>query len=462
MGKGPDEVSANFAKTVKEATVTLMANYINDDRNYAVDGAIISCDQMCEAPVTIKYEHGMIYLVTEGSEVEIPDESGKYKEGHIVSYQPQLQRKIGILSAVHTDTQTDNSRCFATVTDRLCLRDKIEQGLEEEESIISIGNCNIARQSDIIDIEEREDKASAYGTCYCLIKPVLEWTNPICIESLVGDHNDEAAGAGRVLEMAVCNRQDHHTTMEWDTKDGKKEGLTKFSKLLCTRGGVITIKFSGQSVDSGELYEYKIYEKILLISDHTIGRENWKKEMENLSAIEILARMIYQESHTYQAGEQNAVLYSFINRCFSTENFGATGDKKTIKNLLLADSQYQSLAVYSAAYYPPQGGDDDEYWGWENAKQLAAIMMIAMEDNMPANGVDDIGMAIIVEDEYIKEGVCEEIENLRDIDGKKIENPIGDFPSFRGKDGSYIPKEGEIFIHSRGDERAGGNVFRAK
>lgn len=74
--------------------------------------------------------------------------------------------------------------------------------------------------------------------------------------------------------------------------------------------------------------------------------------------------------------------------------------------------------------------------------ELAAILMVAMEDNLPANGAEDIGLVPIIEDEYIKEEICKEIESMVDYDGNKIENPIGNLPSFRGKDSTYVPKAG--------------------
>ena len=456
MGKEIDEAGAAMAEAIKEMTALFLENYISDDWNYAVDGAVISCDQMCEGPVVIKYENGFINLETEGGKVKISSENGKHKEGDTIIYEAQLKNKIGRLSAVHAVNQTDNFKNYATVTDCICLRDKIEQGLGEEESIISMGNCKIVKQTDVKDIEDREDEANAYGTCYCLIKPILEWTNPICIESLAGVHDYETAGVGCVIDTVVCNSPEHHSTMMWDTKEGKKEGLTRFSKLLCTRGGVITIMYSGQSIDYGELMQQRIDEKLCSISGQ--GVKDWE-ELSTLSATELLARMIFQEAHTYKTGEQNAVLFSFINRCFSSENFGAEETNKTVKGLLLAEKQYQSLIEYSDAYHPLDSGDVE---GWMNAQELAAIMMVAMEDNLPANGAEDIGLVPIIEDEYIKEEICKEIESMVDYDGNKIENPIGNLPSFRGKDSTYVPKAGEIFIHTNGDEKAGGNVFRPK
>jgi hypothetical protein len=256
MCKIPDEVSADLVEAVKEMTAAIMAEIISDDQNYAVDGAVIRCDHVSEEPVVIKYENGKLKMSVAGAEISKEVTGGEYEEGYEETYEAG-DEVIRTLSAVHATNQTSNGLAFATVSDSICLRDKEENGLEEEASIISTGNCKILRESDILDIETRKEKAKLFGTCYCLMKPVIEWTNPICVENLAGLHEDNftAAGAGRILdEPTYCPIQEHHKTMEWDTVNGKREGLTRYSKLLCTRGGVITIKWSGQSQDGENPY----------------------------------------------------------------------------------------------------------------------------------------------------------------------------------------------------------------
>ena len=46
MGKEIDEAGAAMAEAIKEMTALLLENYISDDWNYAVDGPVISCDQI--------------------------------------------------------------------------------------------------------------------------------------------------------------------------------------------------------------------------------------------------------------------------------------------------------------------------------------------------------------------------------------------------------------------------------
>ena len=176
MCKIPDEVSADLVEAVKEMTAAIMAEIISDDQNYAVDGAVIRCDNMSEEPVVIKYENGKLKMSVAGAEISKEVTEGEYEEGYEETYEAG-EEVIRTLSAVHATNQTSNGLAFATVSDSICLRDKEENGLEEEASIISTGNCKILRESDILDIETRKEKAKLFGTCYCLMKPVIEWTD---------------------------------------------------------------------------------------------------------------------------------------------------------------------------------------------------------------------------------------------------------------------------------------------
>ncbi len=68
-----------------------------------------------------------------------------------------------------------------------------------------------------------------------------------------------------------CVITEHHKVWEFDTQYGKKEGLTMLSTLLCTRGGVITIKVHGQIyVDGSQHEEEHSYYGEELISHPTI------------------------------------------------------------------------------------------------------------------------------------------------------------------------------------------------
>lgn len=456
----------------------VLAVYVGDDRNYIVDCAEIECSEMSRNVHCIKYENGKtkLYNVTnEAKGVERDSIPPEGKPGETISFGKTIDiSKVRRLYALHAEGASDNGIRFATVSDRECLRNVREDiakavnpndgmSVSCEANIISCGNCGILRQADIAEIEKRMDQSIEYGTCYSLIKPVTEWTNPLCTERLVGKCDNKVSNTiytgGKV--KTVCIRTDHHKTMKFDTDSGEKEGLTMLSTLLCTRGGVITIKMHGQ-IYLGNNMEDRIQE----LMDSIEGKPmNSLDEMRVLSTVEILARMIYQESHTYKNDEQNAIVYSFVNRIFSDKKF-TNEENKTLKNMLFEPKQYQSLRKdsgnYPNSYCPPISQNDDaaEKEGWENAKRLAAILVIALEDNVPAYDSDrDIGEIAIENIGDYKEDTCEMIRDQKDSCGESIENPIGDRPFFHRVEGSYVAKEGEIIMHTSGKEENAGNVF---
>lgn len=463
---------------IEECLSEMLAAYIDDERNYVVDGAEIECTEMCGMPHCIKYENGKTRLydlikAEKGIERDyIPPEK---REGDIFYFGKGLDMtKVRRLYALHAKGASDNGIRYATVMDRECLRN-IKEGVTKpivptdgipftsEANIISCGNCNIMRESDIPEIEKRLEESIKYGTCYSLIKPVAEWVNPLCAESVPGNCDTTSNSAAQFgmaeagINGATCARTEHHKMMKFDTKYGQKEGLTMLSTLLCTRGGIITIKVHGQIyLDCDELLQ-RIEEKMNMISGKSI---NTLDEMRGLSTIEILARMIFQESHTYKNGEQNAVAYSIVNRLFYKESYADKGLPQSLKNLLLAENQYQSIREYSAAYHPPQAESDSDYGGWENAKRLAAAVMVALEDNVPDFAANiDIGTVVVVDTGASKEEVCDTIGSQSDSCGKEIDNPIGDRLNFYAVDGGYVAKDGEIIIYTDGEKERGGHVF---
>lgn len=245
---------------IEECLSEMLAAYADDERNYVVDGAIIECDQMSNRPVQMFHKDGKLQMIGEGGSVEVD------YNGTISPYEKlyleidRNEEAIGTLYAVHADNQTDMNLRYATVADRVCLREIVDREKKGEKSaceasLVSFGNCKIMRNSDVLEVKERIHKAARYGTCYCLMKPDWQWQNPYCMESVTGNCdaennsrlNSPTAGVASVLDFKpTCTTTSHHKTMEWDTKEGKKEGLTCLSTLLCTRGGVITIKYSGQ------------------------------------------------------------------------------------------------------------------------------------------------------------------------------------------------------------------------
>lgn len=454
----------------------MLAAYVDDDRNYVVDYAEIECTEMCSLKHCIRYKDGKTRLydvIREdgGGDVERDYIPAGRKEGEIYFFGDSEELlKMRKLHALHAKNASANGIRFATVVDNICLRD-VREGIRSidipgdglpitcEANIVSMGNCRIMRESDIAEIEKRLDESMKYGTCYSLIKLAGEWVNPLCTEEITGNCYEEDVGDEDIIRPP-CTKLRHHQTMKFDTKYGEQEGLTMLSTLLCTRGGVITIKVHGQiylDIRNDDLQD-RIDEKVNMISDKAISTLD---EMKELSTVEILARMIFQESHTYKNGEQNAIVYSVVNRLFFDKGYVDPGKDQTLKNILIADRQYKSIRVYSAAYHPPQTEDDGDFEGWENAKRLAAIMMVALEDNNPEYDSDsgiDIGKIVVV-NKISKEDVCEMIESQTDSCGNKIDNPIGDRPSFHAVDSQYEAEDGEMIIYTDGNRQRGGHVF---
>ena len=108
---------------------------------------------------------------------------------------------------------------------------------------------------------------------------MAEWLNPLCAESVTGNcdaGNSFASNAG-LIEVGPtrpsCSITEHHKVWEFDTQYGKQEGLTMLSTLLCTRGGVITIKVHGQiylDTYDGDLV-YKTVTGATLITDPVLN-----------------------------------------------------------------------------------------------------------------------------------------------------------------------------------------------
>ena len=473
---------------IEQCLDKMMAAYIGDERNYVVDGAEIECSEMCKVSHCIKYENGKtkLYNVTwEAKGIErdyIPP--GKEQGKAFYFGREQDVTKVRRLYALHANGASDNGIRFATVLDRDCLRDvkegvlrpaKPDAGMQTScaANIISCGNCRIMRESDIAEIEKRWDESMKYGTCYSLIKPVTEWVNLPCAESVSGncDTNNSFAsdiGVGEVgVDTTECNNPEHHKVMKFDTKYGQREGLTMMSSLLCTRGGVITITFHGQiyldggEIDSSEL-DSTMEEKIQDLMDSIEGKPvNSFSEICNLSSVEILARLIYQEDRDMNKG-QNAVTFSIVNRLFSNANFLMRTKSNSIYSVITGLNQYESLGRDSNrtpnSYRPPisESDSDMEKEAWENAKRLAAITFIAVEEYGNTNeGVLENGDR---NEKIIKKGdmeayqqIIEFMEQQEDINGQPIKNEIDMRDSLMGQN-SYDGRGREPIVK-------GGNYF---
>lgn len=316
----PDVSADTFSEIpdyIRERLEELLAKYINDDNNYVVEGAYITCDQMSRKPVQMYYWNGKLGIKGEGGSAEI-----KYEMPKIGISLPCFELnpdeiEIGRLHAINA-AQTANGLKFATISDRSCLRDKKENENKKEgknvASIISIGNCGIMRDSDVLEIERRKGMAKIYGTCYCLIKPDAQWVNPYCMECLV--ESDEQSA-----EVDYCYAYAHHHTMNWDTEEGQKEGLTRLSTLLCTRGGIITITWSGQRIKKSSEGEVDRIDANNIDVGDTLDEEEI-----------VFIATIYGEGTTYSDETRQALAHVIMNRLGVREWSKYEGISDIIKN----------------------------------------------------------------------------------------------------------------------------------
>lgn len=279
---------------IEECLSEMLAAYIGDERNYVVDRAEIECTEMCKVAHCIRYEKGKTKLYNvlnepKGIERDYMLSGKEYGKTYYFGGDTDTS-KVRRLFALHAKEASDNGIRFGTVVDRKCLRD-VREGIAQavipaddipatcEANIISCGNCRIMRVSDIAEIEKRWDESMKYGTCYSLIKPVAEWLNPLCVESVTGNCDTKSSFTSNTGLIEVgpakpsCAITEHHKVLEFDTQYGKKEGLTMMSTLLCTRGGVITIKVHGQiylDTYDGDLV-YKTVTGATLITDPVLN-----------------------------------------------------------------------------------------------------------------------------------------------------------------------------------------------
>lgn len=249
------ESSGEEEEYINENLKAMLNYYIEEDSNYVVTGAVISCDQMSDKPLYIKREGNRIEIIGEmGKKVFQTSKGGMKQSEHYEAHTDAKGSRR--LYAVHATDQTTGGRTFATVRDCICLRDKEEGKKRGLPSIISLGNCKLMEKTDAEEIEKRKKDAQKYGTCYCLIKPDDKWVNPYCMESVIGECHENNGGLNSVLPTIgaadiltprpACKRIEHHSTMKWSTDIGLEEGITMLSTLLCTRGGIITVEKSGQ------------------------------------------------------------------------------------------------------------------------------------------------------------------------------------------------------------------------
>lgn len=144
---------------IKECLSEMLSAYIDDDRNYVVDGAYLECDQMSSKPVQMYYKDGKLGIKGEGGSAEtvceMPSAGVSTPCFEVNPDEPEICR----FHAVNAG-QTANGLRFGVVSDRSCLRDKIEKENKEDgkdvASLRSMGNCKIMREADVLEINKPE------------------------------------------------------------------------------------------------------------------------------------------------------------------------------------------------------------------------------------------------------------------------------------------------------------------
>lgn len=405
----------------------MLAMYISDERNYVVDYAEIECTEMCDTVHRLEYTDGKTILRDTDSGKSVMQKnvsSGENTPSLAFLLGTNLDMdKVRKLYALHAKEANDNGIRYATVVDRTCLRDvkegtehftsPIEGELSSKACIVSCGNCGILKESDINEIEKRITESARYGTCYSLIKPVAEWVNPLCAESVSGNCShtpkDVMSGSGLPLSMTSSDRTDHHKTMKFDTKYGLKEGLTMLSTLLCTRGGVITIKVHGQIyLESTTEDEQTIGFQFTLKQVRDCGWNITEEELNRLnramqtfgvtskvSAYMMLVSMLSESGNCSEAVEAEGWLKDAID----------SGDTNEIE---------AAWARYKAAV-EANGGNVGDYGWWERG---AGYMQLTHEGNQKA---------------FLRDILKDKDKNVTDDEIDEIINKIDDIPTYIGK-----------------------------
>ena len=233
---------ANVKEHIEECLGEMLNSYIDDKRNYVLNEAVISCDQMSDKMVFVQFREDGSKISIEGGKEEI---TSNYKKPADIG--PEGYNSVGAeyfisshiedeyirkLYAVHGSEQSANGIPFATVIDRTSLREAeettgVDNALAEEGkavSIIGCGNCGILNEKDIKKIAENWDSVRKYGTCYLFIKPDLRWSNPYCMESVVGEcSEDDFSLSTSCMAKNVTYTTEHHKTMRFSTKEGEQE-----------------------------------------------------------------------------------------------------------------------------------------------------------------------------------------------------------------------------------------------
>ena len=392
-------------------------SYLNNvPEEYIVDGALLACTKGTNEVKTIKYDGKTLV-----------SKVGAGKENSRISIFKDRKSKINGLVPV---TVEDCKGGF---------RDDTGEGV----NIVSFGNCGFLYDGENINqlmqergkvrkpMLEEVEKAleEGKGTCYCFMDLEKSWENmPYDVMGQMnGSFNYLSAGVSTVLNGSYY--------LEFD----KKEGINRMSMLFCKLGGgCIMALESGQNCNNVE-------ERIQLLIAGIEGRKvNSFQEICGLPTVEILARLLYQESRSADNKGQDAVLFSIVNRLFSEENFLRGTASNSLYSIITGKNQYESIIndrkKYPNAFYPPAADTNykTEKKAWENAKRLAAILCIALEDYGNINDCLEEGEpnenVVNKGDQETYQKIVEFITQQQDINGENIINEIETRESFNSTD----------------------------
>lgn len=211
--------------------------------------------------------------------------------------------------------------------------------------------------------------------------------------------------------------------------------------------------------NEGDELESRIQALVAEVEGNPIDSQ---EEMLALSTMEILSRLIYQEANKTSKG-QNAVSFSVINRLFTNTIMIRRTSTNNLYSVITGSKQYSSITVnekrYPNAYHPPISEDSvqGERDAWENAKRLAAILYISIEEfgyeNKNTGKYERNEKEVEKGNENDYKQVIDFIEQQTDMSGEPIKNEIGMRESFASKEyyNKHLKKAEPLEI--------GGNIF---
>ncbi len=350
-------IAENYRFGQDDSLYDFIADLEEHKEEYVVDGALLACTRCSKQARKIKIDG-----------VEFAGELQDVEKNSRIYTGDRPQTINGLVPAGVKD-------CIGGMRGEE-MRAKGEGEETGEVNIVSFGNCAFIPQGEELNkillaqnLMHKKDKIieaieGGKGTCYCFMKLNEEWENlAIAGEYMVGEMALPKAGIEKALLSAPY------------MKFNGVEGINMLSILFCQfGGGIITALESGQ-VESDIESRIQIY--LDLISGKHIST---LEEMLQLETVEILARLICQEN-TITKEAQNAVLFSIVNRLFAKKSFLDNHSSNSIYGIISARNQYEAIyynkKLGPGKYaYTPEDGDPS----WENAKRLAALLCIAIED----------------------------------------------------------------------------------